>query len=296
MRRDLFPSPPTLFVSLSFSALFLSGGARYRVSSFYYNTVTRACPKTSSRECVIIEPSCRSATARFGDPLIVDNAYSLLTYIVGARSSVRSRFPTHRSTSDLSADFAHARIHTGKLCETRSRRRERERASCPENPNIIDPLRVLFPRYSIKLAFYRLKYRKFKLDNAENREITASAVQLLVSLYPQTSLHVFFSPCDSLYRSTNREENGQGHLRSKNSSARIRFFPSAIFARRIFVPSRAERTQIPLVAILGCALRQIRAACSLAARQILLDSLRERVSDVSPATPPPPPPRNRRLE
>lgn len=47
---------------------------------------------------------------------------------------------------------------------------------------------------------------------------------------------------------------------------------SVIFSRE----ATKERTQIPLVPISGCALRQIRAADSLAARQILLNSLRKR--------------------
>lgn len=169
--------------------------------SFYCNTVTSAWPKTLSRERVIIEPSSDGAAARFGDPLTVDNAYSLLTYIVRARSSVRSRFPMHRSTSDhLSGRFRpilpareiyiYRKTARDKISE------EREHL-LPTNPHIIYIPELDRTRCSIKLAFYRLKYRKFKLDNAENREITVSVVQLLVSLCPFSSCRLrmdIFSP------------------------------------------------------------------------------------------------------
>lgn len=166
--------------------------------SFYSNTVTSACPKTLSRERVIIEPNGGEAAARFGDPLTVDNAYSLLTYIVRARSSVRSRFPIHRSTSDhLLADFARFCPRAKYIYIYRKTARDK----IPE----LDRTRC-----SIKLAFYRLKYRKFKLDNAENREITVSVVQLLVSLYPlsfrRLRMNIFFSR-DLLYRLMNEEKD-----------------------------------------------------------------------------------------
>jgi len=64
------------------------------------------CPKTSryKRIRVIIDRAAPHS-ARFGDPLAVDNAYSLLTYIVvDARSRPRDLFSMYRNIR--SADFA----------------------------------------------------------------------------------------------------------------------------------------------------------------------------------------------
>lgn len=99
---------------------------------------------------------------------------------------------------------------------------------------------------------------------------------MLSALLPQIShgRYAYFFPLGLLYRSANREK-WSGTF--PENSWKILWLKSGCFLDfcATNIPSASERTQIPL-AILACALRQIRAACSLAARQILLNSLRER--------------------